>query len=309
MGNIVSDQNNNNYLKDGKLNETITDWAINNYDAGLNYGKTDNKIKKLLQKRACCTSSPYVNIALPIIDVNDIQPGYYPVKIQAFNGSPLTNKLCIISDNYNINPPRLNQLDENINKQNYLQPIITKENNNTANDNCTAIYTTNGEGLCSSIKNERQINYPNNLQANAYGYYASQPTVTDSMDKSDTLLKYNNYTDCNCLNSVLRDTLKMETNNIETIVQSNDIYCTTCSTAGKCYIGSDESVDTLCINYLDIESSLNAQDNSNIILNQNCGDSSSPAAASNKTVTYIIYISIFVAASLAGLIASGVIII
>ena len=57
----------------------------------------------------------------------------------------------------------------------------------------------------------------------------------------------------------------METNNIETIVQSNDIYCTTCSTAGKCYIGSDESVDTLCINYLDIESSLNAQDNSNII--------------------------------------------
>ena len=95
MGNIVS--NENYKLKNSELKNIIEDWALNNYDGGLNYNKNyNNPIKKLLQKRACCTRSENMVIALPDIDItnaNNIQlnSGYFPVNIDVFDSPPSVN--------------------------------------------------------------------------------------------------------------------------------------------------------------------------------------------------------------------------
>ena len=322
MGNIISNDS-NNLIENTQLQKIITDWALNNYDAGLNYNNNNpnKQIKNLLKKRACCSNTSTMVIALPYFDIDDpnniqVTEGYTPVNIKVFNDPPNKN-LCVISDE--ISALQINPQDGSLSKPSYYQPIVDKTNNKAANNLCSVIYTsagitgTTGYNLCNLIKKERQLNYPTDPQASAYGYYASQSIITDlnPSDQSSTLEKYNNYTDCNCINSVLRDNLKLP-NNIESIVQSNDRYCIDCRTEGKCYIRSDEGVQSICINYIDVKEII-AEDNSNIIFNQNCNinpssGSTSGSSTSSTTVKYIIFSSIFVVALLAGLIASGLII-
>ena len=135
MGNIVSE--NQNKYDNSQLKKIITTWALDNYDAGLNYDNQQN-ITNLLQKRACCTNNVNVNIAFPIInitDTNNMQPGYYPVNIQVFTGNNPTEGQCELD----ISPQNVNKQYGNTDMPNYLQKNITQ--GNPLNDLCTAIYT------------------------------------------------------------------------------------------------------------------------------------------------------------------------
>ncbi len=308
MGNIVSDENQN--LKEGKLKSIIENWANNTYDAGLNYGNT-KKINQLLQKRACCTRQTSMLIGLPIIDGSNVNGGYYPVKIQLFNIDPQKitdpsewDKYCFID-----------------NDNSYYQLPINKETNPVANPNCTALYTNYNTGisenlnLCGSIEAERTINYSDNNQQISYGFYATDPAVIDSQNNQSfrTLETLNNYTDCNCLNSILRlipnaDKIQQ----MEQLVQSNDTFCTSCASEGICYIESDQKDQFLCLNVLNVGTEI-AENSSNIIYNQNCGTINPPSPSSgisslSTIFEYSTIAIIFVVAAVAGLIASGIII-
>jgi hypothetical protein len=274
MGNIVSDNTDNKLFINKEISSIIEEWAKNEYDAGLGWGRKDIfrnniNIKNLLQKRACCTQTPVINIALPIINLeasseaNIIARGYTPVKIRVFNDDDFTKKpeLCNFYDESSPN---------SLNKVVYLQNFTGKQN---TNGNCTSLYTSGGSnlGLCRKIKDERKLMYNNQPARSAYSYYATDEKVL----RDNSLAYYNNYTDCNCENSILRD-IPLEgvfgfsnINNREVFVQSNDSYCTTCSTNGACYVSAKEAISALCINISNVQNSI-AENASNITNVQTC---------------------------------------
>ena len=263
MGNIISGSD-NNLISNSELKNVIHNWAINDYDAGLSYGK-NYTIKNLLKKRSCCTRNNNMVIALPNIDINNaaapVKDGYYPVNIQIYDNP---------SDVKTANCNFINEATPNITtQQSFYQKIIQQNSNVAANPNCTALYTAGGSNtnLCGSVKSDRTYNYAGNLPRIAYGFYATDPNNLNS---------YNNYTDCNCQNSMLRDISHVEiisgAPNIgvkDTLVQSNDTYCTDCLTSGKCYIPSYQRSTSLCINLSSIKDAV-AENNSNIKNNQEC---------------------------------------
>ncbi len=278
MGNIVS--GNDNYLKDTELKRIILDWARNDYDAGLSYGQADYKLKNILQKRACCTRNNNMIIALPNVDIQNIdepiKDGYYPVYINAFdNDKDINSTNCMF-----VNESTPNNSQEQL----YYQTEITKVGH-SAIPACTTLYTSGSSNLnlCGSIKEERRLTYNNDISQTAYGYYAIRP------DAIKTLNSYNNYTDCNCQNSILKDmsniVQKVGAPNVglpETLAQSNDSYCTDCLTAGKCYIPSYQRISSLCINMSSITDAV-AENNSNIINNQECSTNTDTGSGQNIT--------------------------
>lgn len=271
MGNIVSDTNFN--LKNSALKDVIQEWAINDYDAGLSYNK-DYIIKELLKKRSCCTRNNNIIIALPIIENDTVNPGYYPVNIKVFGSENDDNDKFITNSKINcllVNKTPYDDLSDN--PISYYQSPFDKKQTSSANSACTAIYTNRNSGLnlCNSIKNERTINYSDDISKQSYGYYA---------DLSQNLVLYNNYNDCNCQNSILKNIPveissgvpnKPNVNMDEMLAQSIDYYCTSCLQEGKCYIPSYQVSESLCINLSNISNSV-AENNSNIVNNQSCNN-------------------------------------
>jgi hypothetical protein len=313
MGNIVSDQN--NQLINSQLKNIIENWALNNYDAGLSYGQ-NYEIKNLIKKRACCTRQTNMKIGLPDIDISNpnnikINDGYIPININVFNNitdptnSSQWDNNCYLTDETELINGAVN----------YYQPPINKESATIANDYCTFLYTNSNTSvgtnlnLCGSIRAERDLNYGNNTPQGSYGYYANSQQVNDTSNTQQfrTLETLNNYTDCNCLNSILRFLPNINIQQMEQLVQSNDTYCSSCASEGICYIESDQKDQFLCINYLSVGQSV-AENNSNIVFNQNCGEIQPKPPTINHTIEYIILGSVFIVAVLAGLIASKIIV-
>jgi hypothetical protein len=274
MGNIVSDPLDNNLIKNTELKNIIEEWAKNEYDAGLSWNKIDSnkkpiKIKNLLKKRACCTRQTAMLIALPDVNISGtaattVKKGYKPVKIIVFNDSEFAENpdVCKFIDESQPNDDKIYSY--------YQTPLI---GNIGANIKCKSLYEsgqTNLE-LCKKIKFERGENYKSSAPQTAYGYFA---TDTKAL-KDNNLDQYNNYTDCNCENSILRniDIPKVlgfsNLNSVDTLVQSNDAYCSKCATSGSCYISSMQRVNSLCINISQIQNALT--DNSSNLQNiQSC---------------------------------------
>jgi hypothetical protein len=271
MGNIISDSN--NYItQNTELKKLIENWALNDYDAGLNYNKTGTPIKNLLRKRACCTRNPTMTIALPNIDLTHsklIKEGYTPIKINVFNQSQLAS--------LDIYSPLCKFPNENKSETgsfSYYQGILSK--GTYVNNACSAIYMdgTTDLNLCKKIKNENKSIYSKTSQQ-AYGYYAEQP---------NNLTNYNNYYDCTCKNSILQDldlnVFETNVNNKEMIVQNNDSYCKTCSNGGRCFIETNQNAENICINMANVER-LTAQGGSSINNVQNCSISGSGSGTGN----------------------------
>jgi hypothetical protein len=276
MGNIVSDPLDNKLILNSRLRHIITNWAKTDYDAGLSWGKTNFSdetinLKNILRKRACCTRQTVMNLALPIVDINStassgvVKPGYTPVKIRVFEDDELNSNLnaCIFYDESKPNDER---------KVSYLQQFTSNGINNI-NASCSSLYQSGGNnlGLCKKIKTENMITYKNDPAKSAYGYFASDRKVISE----NSLDNYNNYTDCNCENSILRDVPLpiilgfSNINNREVFVQSNDSYCSSCSSNGRCYVSSRQAVNTLCINIAEVKESI-AENASNINNIQTC---------------------------------------
>ncbi len=274
MGNIVSDPNDNQLIANTRIRDLITDWAKNDYDAGLSWrrtnidGSTAIKLKNILQKRACCTRQAVMTIALPIIDLNSIgsnliKPGYTPIKIRVFEDSE-----------FNTNPNTCKFYVQNSpneqNKVSYLQNFTAQNLNDVAV--CSALYQSGSVnlGLCKKIKDENKQLYADPSQQ-SYGYYATDRNVISD----NSLDSYNNYTDCNCENSILRDITLPAINGLtnlnhkEVFVQSADNYCTTCSTNGRCYVYAKLVTNSVCINIADIKDTI-AENSSSITNIQKC---------------------------------------
>ena len=285
MGNIICDENLNTLKNDSsidEINKIIRNWALNDYDAGLNYNKGVT-IKNLLKKRACCTRNNNINISLPYFNdtYDSLKEGYFSCKIDDIIG--LNSNDLFDSSKCNFNP----DFGKNI-PVNYFQvPISQLGGENRANENCTNIYSTNinSLNLCGSIKGEQDINYSNNRARKSYGYYGNDAVKLES---------FNSYRDCNCLNSVLReikqDNLDINDEEIsslsnlniyESLVQTNDAYCSKCATEGTCYIPSNQISRQLCVNIASLKDII-TDNNSNVKNNQIC--SSSGGGGSSGTV-------------------------
>jgi hypothetical protein len=272
MGNIVSDINNDLHINN-KLSDFIKEWASNDYDAGLNYIKSQNHddIKFLLKKRACCTRNNNMIIALPIIEItnltNPILPGYKPIKVKAFLEE---NDLTVDSFNITKCQFRNEATPNNPGNQQYYQTTVTPQT--PANSACSALYTSDGVDLCGSVKNDRFNTYFNSRSKTAYGYYALDPKVLIDNKYLDNL---NNYTDCNCKNSMLKGVniqLMDGSSNFgveETAIQSIDQHCSRCLSGGKCYISTYERATLLCVNLATFKENT-VENNSNIKNDQNC---------------------------------------
>jgi hypothetical protein len=282
MGNIVTGENYElNY--NTALSDLIHKWAITEYDAGLNY-KKNYTIKNLLKKRSCCTRNNNMIIGFPKIDLNEsyeqqIDDIYYPINIKVFEDSVnLVNSTkapeeCYFDDEY-----------KNRTNMNYYQTPISSVLTGAANENCTLIYEE-GLGrldLCGNIKKERMVQHPNDLPKQSYGYYSNNPAILDSA---------NNYTDCNCQNSILKNPkLAVEIIDIspnignvgETMAQMNDKFCIDGMRNGKCYIPAYHGVSMLCVNMAGIKNII-TENNSNIVNNQSCNIS--PGGSSITTTS------------------------
>ncbi len=182
MGNIIITEK--GHLRDTELSNLIKKWALNDYDAGLNYGQVyEAPMKNLLKKRACCLRKTSMNIALPTINLENqntdiIEPGYTSVIINdIYKDDDDLKKNCKFEKNYD-----------------YVLGDDFIEKNHQASDVCRFIYEgENGnDGLCFNVKADRakQLNSEYKI---AYGIY----TVDEE--------QLNVYSDCNCLNSTLRN--------------------------------------------------------------------------------------------------------
>jgi len=298
MGNIVSDPNDYNLYAGTELKKVIEKWAVNKYDAGLSWGKIDIhgtpiKINNLLKKRACCTRQKIMNIALPTVDLNvygpnSIKDGYTVFKVRVFEDNDFKDpKTCLFIDESLPNDKSL---------VSYYQDTLI--GNAGANPKCKSLYERGGVNLalCEKIKAERISNYGGRPAQSAYGYYATNTKVL----KDNSLDSYNNYTDCNCQNSILRDIRLPKLlgfdnlNSLETFVQSNDAYCSKCGGEGTCFISSLQRVNSLCINISEVQNALieNASNLQNIqtcSLQNTVGDSTytDPALAASWASSYI----------------------
>lgn len=253
MGNIITLPNGD--LIDSKLKTIITEWAKNDYDAGLNYNKDDitPRIKKLLLKRACCIKKPNMMIALPKctiannnIGVEDI---YAPVNIQDL----------YINEKYKETCNRMDNIDNN----NYAQPDNYVQGASMADTQCEALYNSTGDvkGLCEKVRYERA------QQTN------NQSDISYSKYKDD---KQNVYADCNCINSVLRNSKGIDasnkTINPNILAQLLDNRCS--GIIPNVYNTAIAQVNGLCINQ--INTSDTNLDKSALNFSQNCGSNKQP---------------------------------
>jgi hypothetical protein len=242
MGNVIT--NEEEEIKPSVLKNVIDEWAKNDYDAGLNYGK-EIPIKKLLLKRACCIKSPHMKIALPTYDAeHDIMEiGYTPVVI----------KNIYIEQNH---ATQCNLSNEEGDNSNYAQPP-DYNNNQSTTAACQALYQGNKFGLCENVMIDRSKQLTSDRQI-AYGRYPEDDAL-------------NVYSDCNCLTSVLRNS-KAQAGNItysaSALAQTFDPKCS--EPFNHAYNLKIEKIDAeICIN--SINSTGLTVDTSQLNISQNCG--------------------------------------
>jgi hypothetical protein len=244
MGNIITTDTGN--VKDSELGKIITDWALNDYDAGMSYGKT-TKLKYLLKKRACCTGRQIMKIALPTINLSDdvtgttelIEPGYTPVSFSIFSSNEDLQQNCKIE------------------RTQYALPEDFGIPGHRTEEHCSALYAE--DGLCKQIENDRR-KQTSDLYKIAYGYYPADQEFL------------NVYSDCNCENSTLRNKKKAFSSSFtfdeNILAQKFDGRCT--SQGDRAY--KIENFETnMCIN-ISNEQDLSADENSSINTNQSCSN-------------------------------------
>jgi hypothetical protein len=234
MGNIIISDTGD--IKQSKIGDLINDWAINEYDAGLSYNKNINKTKQLLKKRACCTRQTEMNIALPTIDltkdgVNSFSNNYTKIKIKIFKDDiDLSNNCKIDNDDY--------KLHDNFGHGGYDATIA-----------CETLYEGDGfnQGLCNAIKEDRSKQSSDEYTI-AYGFPFNK-------DPNNIL---NVYKDCNCLNSIYRNNITIDSTtdgrlelNPDNIVQQFDVKCS--SVSDSAYKKTDITNERLCINQINTE--------------------------------------------------------
>ena len=224
-------------------------------------------------------------ISLPTIDLtNNNQTDYKTynnVQIKAFENNDDMKQMCKFIENDNLDYNYKFSTNNNIT---YGDKITT--------DACATLYTGDN-GFCAHVKNERDKIYGDDISI-AYG-----PLNEDLI-----------YNDCNCENSILRQTNIKTYNNVsnytiddDTIVQNFDQKCSLLG--NNVYKTFDKFVNNLCINLNDQSNSQAIKDG--IIKNkQSCninlgGQSTEPTEPTEPTeksvlphISIIIIILVFI---------------
>jgi hypothetical protein len=283
MGNILISEYSNT-IQQSKIADLINEWALNDYDDGLNFNKQNSpKLwNKLLQKRACCTNQTNMILSFPylikdnnnnIIDVanSNSQTPYSPLTFE-------TNSDCKFS------------IDNSSYESTYKIQVNDDGSWSWPNNNCSTLYngtsqiSSNIKGFCDHVKEDRQKNYtqPNQI---SYGSYKN--------DDND-----NAYTDCNCKNSLLRKyagDMKMDVYNEDTgkiaphlsddlIVQYLDGRCKNIQSYNKTY---ERSIKNLCIGSYNITNNA-VSDGANINVGFQCNiNTNNDSGSSNVQPTPI----------------------
>ena len=252
MGNTIA--NNNGEMHDLVLNEFIQKWALNEYNNNLSIDNISNiRFKNLLKKRACCTKQTRVPIAIPSINTNTGKIEYSSVFIPVFSSvKDITPEACTFE------PTIINGVQENkiyYHKDNFGFII--------SDVNCEPIY----KGLCEKVKTDRSIY--NNVIEKIYGPY---PDTKDVTDKSD-INKENQYIDCNCKNSIyFSDIINVSANsqnvNPDSLAQTLDTRCAL--NLSKTYKLSDNRIQDLCLNTINVGGSISPEDAAAVGFNQTC---------------------------------------
>ncbi len=238
MGNIISQQQ---YIKSEILRAYVNDWAINNYNGGMDDVANPQTYKKLLKKRACCINQSSIPLSFPTTKMNNLNEivgietstnTITPVQITIFNSSSDINQQNCTFDTGNY----------------YLK--LGESGGFIPTGECKILYKGINEnnGFCNRVKKDRQRVYSNKLQV-AYGPY------TINQDGLNT------NRDCNCENSILRDVSLEEniSNNSgtpiddEVIVQNFDKRCTLLG--NNVYKFTNAKTSNLCVNITNIENS------------------------------------------------------
>jgi len=260
MGNIITTDS--GYLNNTELGKIIDNWARYDYDAGLGYGKDSTaQVKELLKKRACCVGKNTMSIALPKINLDEavkgtervIESEYTPVLINFFKSRDELQRQC------------------NIETDNYALPLDFGVSGHLTEDYCTLLYEGSkpDNGLCYQIKNDRRKQLSDEYKI-AYGIYPVDKEVL------------NVYSDCNCLNSTLRNKPQVfssaETFDVNLLVQKFDARC---SLLGDNAYKKENFDTNLCINIVNAQN-LSAEENSSINTQENCNFQKSTTDINNN---------------------------
>ncbi len=267
MGNALIAKSSNT-ITESKIAELINNWALNDYDDGLNYNKTKPLLlwSQLLKKRACCTNQGEMTLAFPnlIRDKNDetkfvgiSTTSGTPVIAKNESGQPYgTPDITFTNDYYSPLAFKVYNNDckfptENSSEIGNYKIIVNKDgsfNWDIPDSKCKTLYngtsasTSNIKSFCEHVKEDRQKTYSKPSQI-AYG-----PFINDSND--------NAYTDCNCKNSLIRkikDNIKVYDENQEKLephlsddllVQYLDQRCVNIQSYNDTY---ERNIQNLCI--------------------------------------------------------------
>lgn len=253
MGNEISDQSSGRLknLENSKLTQFIQKWALENYDGGLNYGKTtSNSITDVLRKRAVCTRQLSLKIALPEIEADKIV--YSSILIDIFKNNP--------------------ELEAYMNASNGFDSSLTDKGVVLSRSKCVNdLYIP----LCGQVREDRDKMYSSIIHK-LYGPLPDTNTTNN--------LKTNAYADCNCENSFYKHNninLSDVSSNVsglsyDTLAQNLDPRCSktdVLSIAFKTgYVKIDQNLN-ICINDQQIGGNITADEQSTIGLNQSCNQS------------------------------------
>jgi hypothetical protein len=250
MGNTLSESTGELY--ETELSRLLKEWALNKY-------KMDDSLyvspsfQNILKKRACCTKQLQIPISIPTYDEKKKKLEFSAVNIPIFsNESDITPENCSFEKDRNSNVKQYYYSDKN--------GFIL------ANQYCQSIYPT----LCNLVKRDRR-NYGNDY-IRSYGPYED----SNSSILPGDINKLNTFVDCNCANSLyLSDVLNAQTiNNVNpnSLAQTLDKRCSMNST--KTYKVSDERVNNLCLNNINVVGDIGVNNEAQLGLKQTCGESS-----------------------------------
>ena len=254
MGNeLISGGNINN---ESILGQYVKDFMLNKYEY-----KPGNNFKNFLKKRACCKNTVDAPIALP--SYNTLDKKLYPTKIniKIFDDvKDITDNACTFE-----------------NKNKYRPEDSSRSVNWVGGNTCNTFYTE----YCDAVYEDRK-SYDNDY-FQLYGPYKDNPKT--SQPDLAKLFVGNQYSDCNCMNSIhVRKAEKVSTNIMKpsnaTMAQMFDERCANFIPFGA-YITewAKQPGLTLCVNSINVGGPISATEKSAIGLSQNCNASSTNAAS------------------------------
>jgi hypothetical protein len=266
MGNVITDSGGTTRIKNTPLGKFIKDWAINNFVIHPDFQNQDLH-KFTLKKRACCT-----NNTQPTIGVMDVNPDpkdnkmyQYAVGIPVFEDrSDIKRENCML--------PYAGDKDDNFMYDSYDSNQVL-----SSKHTCADFYENR---FCPMVRRNRSY-YKLNLKDPKLSLAQMASLYGVNPDKARDN-RVNAYVDCNCENSFFKSTLgTVQTNNRaspDQMAQTLDSRCN--QNLDKAWRKSHNIINNLCINSINVQGGITADNGGQIAIQQQCSVSTSNGPSS-----------------------------